>query len=110
MPNEENVLIKPAMGIITHAGDARLCARKSLEAVKNFDFDEAYHKLEEAKKEITKAHQAQTEVIQSEARGEKYEYCMLFNHAQDTLMTVNSEIELVSSLVDVFKAYYDLKR
>ena len=35
----------------------------------------------------------------------QYEYCMLFNHAQDTLMTINSEIELCSSLIDTFRSF-----
>ena len=58
-----------------------------------------------SKKEITQAHAAQTEIIQAEARGVQYEYCMLFNHAQDTLMTINSEIELCSSLIDTFRSF-----
>jgi len=57
------------------------------------------------KAEITQAHAAQTEIIQAEARGVQYEYCMLFNHAQDTLMTINSEIELCSSLIDTFRSF-----
>ena len=51
--------------------------------------------------EIT--HRAQTEIIQNEARGIRYEYSMLFNHAQDTLMTINSEIELTADLILTFE-------
>ena len=59
--------------------------------------------LEMAKKEIAEAHRAQTEIIQNEARGIRYEYSMLFNHAQDTLMTINSEIELTADLILTFE-------
>ena len=50
-----------------------------------------------------RTHRAQTEIIQNEARGIRYEYSMLFNHAQDTLMTINSEIELTADLILTFE-------
>lgn len=106
--NEENELVMAAMDILVHAGDARELAKKALEAVQAQDFEEAKHRLSEAKKEITTAHQAQTEIIQNEARGKKYEYCMLFNHAQDTLMTINSEIILTQTLIDTFEVYTNM--
>lgn len=105
MEEQMNPLIMSAMGILTHAGDARMLAKKALEAVQQFDFAKAEEALAEAKKEITEAHSAQTEIIQNEARGVKYEYSMLFNHAQDTLMTINSEIELTTTLIATFHAF-----
>ena len=98
-------LINAAMGILTYAGDARVHAKKALQAVQVFDFILAQNELGEASKNINEAHKAQTEIIQNEARGTKYEYCMLFNHAQDTLMTINSEIELVKELVKTFEVF-----
>lgn len=59
--------------------------------------------MEEAKKFIVQAHKSQTEVIQSEANGKKYEYSMLFAHAQDTLMTIMSEIQLAEQMIDILK-------
>lgn len=105
--NTNASLINAAMGILTYAGDARIHAKKALQAVQVFDFTAAQGELEEAGKNINEAHKAQTEIIQNEARGTKYEYCMLFNHAQDTLMTINSEIELVKELVKTFKVFAD---
>lgn len=105
MTDETNALILSAMGILTHAGDARLHTKEALKHVQTLEFDKADSCLKEAKKEITQAHAAQTEIIQAEARGVQYEYCMLFNHAQDTLMTINSEIELCSSLIDTFRSF-----
>lgn len=106
--NITNPLVMTAMSIITLSGDARVCAKKALEAVQAQDFEEARKYLADAKEMITKAHREQTEIIQNEARGIKYEYSMLFNHAQDTLMTINSEIELTKTLVDTFQAYSSL--
>lgn len=105
MTDENNELILSAMGILTHAGDARLHTKEALKYVQALQFEKADACLMEAKKEITQAHTAQTEIIQAEARGVQYQYCMLFNHAQDTLMTINSEIELCSSLIDTFRSF-----
>ncbi len=109
MPNkDENELIIAAMKIISDAGDARLSAKSALISVQKQDFEGAYDNIKKAKGQIVNAHKVQTEIIQNEARGEKYEYCMLFNHAQDTLMTINSEVDLVSTLIDTFKVYAEM--
>lgn len=105
--NTNTALINAAMGILTYAGDARIHSKKALQAVQVFDFTTAQSELDEASKNINEAHKAQTEIIQNEARGTQYDYCMLFNHAQDTLMTINSEIELVKELVKTFKVFAD---
>ena len=34
---------------------------------------------------------------------EKYEYSMLFAHAQDTLMTIMSEINMSTEMIDILK-------
>ena len=99
--NEE--LVATAMQIIMNAGDARLSVKDALSHAKAFDFTEAENKMEEAKKFIVQAHKSQTEVIQSEANGKKYEYSMLFAHAQDTLMTIMSEIQLAEQMIDILK-------
>lgn len=101
-------LIPAAMNIVVHAGDARLHARGALKAVQCQDFAEADELLAKAKHEIEQAHASQTAIVQNEARGVEYEYSMLFNHAQDTLMTINSEVELTATLIDTFRVYSDL--
>ena len=101
--NTQPALVSAAMGIILHAGDARNYAKQAREAMREMNFTEARSLLETAKKEIAEAHRAQTEIIQNEARGIRYEYSMLFNHAQDTLMTINSEIELTADLILTFE-------
>lgn len=99
--NEE--LVTTAMQIIMNAGDARLSVKDVLDHAKAFEFAEAQEKMEEAKKFIVQAHKSQTEVIQSEAGGKKYEYSMLFAHAQDTLMTIMSELQLAEQMIDILK-------
>ena len=47
----------------------------------------------------------QTDAIQGAFRGEEQEYSLLFAHAQDTLMTIYSEIIVCKQLFKVFKSY-----
>jgi len=93
--------VQVSMNIILYAGDARLKCKEGLNAISNFDFELARKKLKEATKEITKAHQLQTNAIQGEARGDESEYSLLFAHAQDTLMTVYSELNIAKQLIGI---------
>lgn len=97
--------VSSSMEIILHAGDARLHTKEALEAVARGDLAAARERMAAAHAEITQAHRVQTDVIQVEAEGERLEYSVLFTHAQDTLMTVNSEIVLAKQLLGVFEAY-----
>lgn len=97
--------VQSAMEIILNAGDARLKNKEALEAVAQGDLAAAREKMAEAHAKITEAHRVQTDAIQGEAAGEKMEYSLLFTHAQDTLMTINSEITITKQLVSVFEAY-----
>lgn len=102
----ENELIEVAMQIILHAGDARIKTSEALAEVKKFNFEQAYACIKDAKECIRKAHIAQTEVIQDETRGKTYAYSLLFTHAQDTLMTINSEVKLANEMIELFQAFY----
>lgn len=103
---QENELIEVAMQIILHAGDARIKTEEALEKAKQFDYEGAKTSLSEAKECLRLAHVSQTEVIQNETRGKTYEPCLLFSHAQDTLMTIMSEEKLAEQIVDLFDGFY----
>ncbi|WP_270235736.1 PTS lactose/cellobiose transporter subunit IIA [Streptococcus anginosus] len=94
-----------AMEIILHAGDARLKYKEALDQIALFNIEGGKEKLKEAQIEITKAHKVQTDAIQGEARGEQSEYSLLFAHAQDTLMTIYSEINIAKQLIKIFESY-----
>ena len=102
---DDDRIIKVAMEIVIAAGDARLEAEKALDAVEQFDFDTARKHLEAARENIQKAHNAQTEIIQAEiACEESFQPSLLFNHAQDTLMTIITEVNLTEKMVKLFDA------
>lgn len=100
---KENELVPVAMSIILHAGDARVKAQEAIKLAKELKFEEAKAKVKEARENIVLAHKSQTETIQGEAAGKSYEPSLLFTHAQDTLMTIASEVNLTRDLVDLFE-------
>ncbi|WP_053367791.1 PTS lactose/cellobiose transporter subunit IIA [Bacillus sp. FJAT-27245] len=107
--NEENELISAAMQIILHAGDARVVADEAFKCAKEADFQAAHEKMKEADKEILKAHRAQTQVIQDETRGITHEPSLLFNHAQDHLMTIMSEIRMTKKMIELYELIVNRK-
>ena len=59
--------------------------------------------LKKASAELVEAHKAQTSVLQNEAEGDSVPMTVLFSHAQDTLMTVESEQYMISILYQCLK-------
>lgn len=102
---EEDKVVSSAMNIIISAGDARLYITEALNGISEGNYKLATDKLKQAQEKITEAHTVQTDMIQGEARGEGMGYSLLFSHAQDTLMTINSELNLAKQLYKVFEAF-----
>lgn len=90
-------MIQIAMQIILHAGNAREEIGKAVEAIHLMDKEEYQRRICNAKEMLRKAHVSQTNVIQEEAQGEHHEINVLFIHAQDTLMTIMSELNMVEN-------------
>jgi PTS system cellobiose-specific IIA component len=97
--------MQAAMQIILHAGDARTKCKAALDAIAVTDFVLAKTNMEAAQTDIRKAHKIQTDAIQSECSGDSNEYSVLFAHAQDTLMTINSEIIITKQMIKIFESY-----
>jgi PTS system cellobiose-specific IIA component len=94
-----------ALEIIMQAGDARLAVSEAIRAAAEGDFAEVDKKLDEARRQLAAAHSIQTDIVQSEGEGKKHECTLLFIHAQDTLMTIYSEMNMVRQLKAVFQRY-----
>ena len=99
----DETMIQAAMNVILHAGNARLKAEEAIEKAKEGNWEEADRLMAEAKEEIVESHATQTEIIQSEAAGVKHEINILFIHAQDTLMTIMSELKMSHQIIDLYK-------
>lgn len=100
-----------AMQIILKAGDARNEMQQAVVAAKKGDFKKADELALQAKESIRQSHMIHTKMISKEARGEvKIIPTLLFNHAQDTLMTINSECNLSTDIIDLCKIIYEKEK
>ena len=104
---EREKMASIAMQIVIHAGDARNLIMEALDHAAEGLYDQAEDKLKEAREELRQAHIFQTEVVQSEAGGKKYEYSLLFTHAQDTVMTICTEMNLAKKIISRYRKLDD---
>ncbi|EUJ38017.1 PTS lactose/cellobiose transporter subunit IIA [Brochothrix campestris] len=95
--NEQSMLM------ILHAGDAREKVNEALDQAMTGAYNTAAELIKEAKENINKSHKIQTVQVQKEAKEEAYYYSMLFAHAQDTLMTVQSEYNITKKLIPLLE-------
>lgn len=107
MEDIDDELSSVAMHVILNAGDARALMDEALEQLAEFDFDGAAEKMTQARDKILAAHASQTDIIQRQAAGEKFEYSILFVHAQDTLMTIDAELHMVDKMTPLVRALFE---
>lgn len=91
------------MGIIMHGGNARSLAMEAIRLARHGDDKESKALLEQSDGELNKAHQIQTNLIQSEVRGEKIEVSLLMVHAQDHLMNAMTVYDLAKEIIELCK-------
>lgn len=98
--NGADKLNELSMNILVHAGNARNFMVQGLQIVETENnYNKAEKLMDKAHKEIVVAHGLQTETLQKEAMGRSIRYSVLFCHAQDTLMTAQSEILIAKHLI-----------
>lgn len=91
------------MNLIMNSGDARSYAMEAIYAAKENNFTKSEELMNESKKQLDKAHNSQTELIQGEINGSKVEISLLLIHAQDHLMTTITLNTLASEIIDLHK-------
>lgn len=92
-----------SMQVILHAGNARERIFKAVDLASEDEFDKADACMEQANDELVLSHKAQTHTLQLEAEGIDIPYSTLFSHAQDTLMSVKTEQNLVKEMIKLYK-------
>lgn len=107
MDTENRDINSIAMEVIMDAGDGREKIDLALDEMAKGDFAQAEALLTEAEKYILNAHNAQTEVIQGQVSGENTEYSLLFVHAQDTIMTITTELRMAQKMMPIFKMLFE---
>lgn len=90
------------LNLITNSGEAKSYAMEAIEHAKQGNHEEATKAIESATECLTKAHKSQTELIQSEAKGEKVEVSILLIHAQDHLMNAITVRDLAREMVEMY--------
>ena len=109
MTDEEKkeYIINKAMEIIMNSGDARNFAAQARDEINNGNYEKAAELLKEADKVQTAAQVTQTEMIQGDIRGgdEAMQYSVLFAHAQDTLMTIQVEINMTKAMLKMAQSF-----
>jgi PTS system cellobiose-specific IIA component len=86
---------------ILHAGNARKMISDAYTALSEFNFEVARKKIEQAREEAIFAHREQSKIIKSESEGDSLEFSLLLTHAQDTLMTAVSEIQIAKNMITI---------
>ena len=99
--NEDNEIM--IMNLIVDAGSAKSYAMEAIRMAKEGDFSDAEEALENASSELSKAHKAQTDMIQRAAKGEAIEINLFMVHAQDHIMTAMLAKDLAAEIVDLYK-------
>ena len=91
------------MSLIVDAGNARSHAMEAIRLAKEGDVEEAEVSLRKADAEMTKAHNAQTGLIQNEVKGAHTEISLFMVHAQDHIMTAILAKDLAREFVELYK-------
>ena len=91
------------MNLIVDAGSARSYAMEAIRLAKEGSFSDAEESLKNAETELSKAHHAQTDLIQRAAKGETIEINLFMVHAQDHIMTAMLARELAAEIVELHR-------
>ena len=104
---KEQYVSEQALAIIMSAGDARTIANEAFDEIVAGNFEHAEELMHQADRKQVEAHNVQTMMIQGDIRGgdEKMGYYVLFAHAQDTLMTIQTELNMTRSMLKLARAY-----
>ena len=95
---DKEKIIQTSMQMILHAGNARNNIHKAGEKITENNLEDIESLLKEAEEEVLLAHKVQTSMLQDEAKDQNIELTILFTHAQDTLMTTESELFFLKTL------------
>ena len=101
MDNSEMELL--IMNLIVDAGSAKSYAMDAIRMAKEGCFTDAKEALETANSELSKAHHAQTDLIQRAAKGEVIEINLFMVHAQDHIMTAMLAKDLAAEIVELYE-------
>ena len=89
--------------IVALSGDARTKLLNAVKQAKEGEFSGARALVDEAQGLLNDAHNAQTDLLTAEARGEVTAPTVLLVHAQDHLMTTMLLRDVIDALIDIYR-------
>ena len=99
----DDKMMEITFGIICNAGEGRSLAMEAMSMARTEgDIDGAREKLKLAKETLNEAHHFQTDLIQREAGGEKFDIGVLLIHSQDHLMNTMTVIQLAEEIISLY--------
>ena len=101
-------LNEKAMEMIVSAGAGRTALNVALDALSEGNKEKYEEMVTEAKAKMKEAHAAQTAVLQETITEQSIRHNILFTHAQDTLMTVMSEINTAKHIAKLYTKVLEL--
>ncbi|ASK63870.1 PTS cellobiose transporter subunit IIA [Virgibacillus phasianinus] len=102
--NIENLSMK----LILHAGNAKGYLHGALRDARNAEFDQIDLKVKQAANELLEAHNIQTKLIQEDAKNDLTSLPVILVHAQDHLMTVMSEKDLIEEMIEMYRKQHKM--
>lgn len=101
---EENFNVEEIVfQIISYAGDSKSNSLMALDYAGKDNFKEADEYIEQASKEILKAHDLHTKLLQKFSQGEKVDVNILVTHAQDHFMNAILARDLIKQFIVIMK-------
>lgn len=99
----QNEFQKMSFQIISYAGTAYSLFLKAIESARQKNYENAKKLLQEGEESLTGAHQAQTNLLVKEARGENVHCSVIMIHAQDHLMNAVLLKELAREFIMMYE-------
>ena len=101
--------IEQIMELILHAGNSESASLMSIEAAREFNFEEAMAQNEIARQELKEAHNEQTAFLQRQALGDHIEMDIYMTHAQDHFAMASVLKNFSDEVINVYKLIQELK-
>ncbi|MDU5203251.1 PTS mannose transporter subunit IIA [Lactobacillus sp. HMSC061B07] len=95
--------------MMSAAGDAEQATMAAIEAAKADQIDRSRKLLKHADAKLKQAHQAQTQMLTYEARGQKVDVTLLMVHSQDHLISAMTIRRLADDIIDLYQQVHAQK-
>src|SRR5699024_4575281 len=92
-----------AFQIILHAGNGKSSAMEAIQEAKDGNFEQADQLIEEAGKELGKAHGYQTKLLQDEANEEGVSVNVNLVNSQDNMMNSMIVKDLAIEIIEIYR-------